>query len=172
MDVFEAMHTRRSIRKFQQKPISADVVRDLLGAAMMAPSAGNQQPWQFVVISDAQMLGKVPTINPHADMAAQAPLAILVCGDLSLEKYAGFWVQDCSAATQNLLLAAHGKGLGGVWTAVYPIQDRVEAFKRLCSLPETVVPLVLVVLGYPAESPDGGDRFLPDRVHRNSWSSR
>ena len=169
MDLIEAIHTRRSIRKFQRKPVPDDRVHDLLAAAMSAPSAGNQQPWHFVAITDPQILGKVPDINPYAAMAKGAPLAILVCGDLDLEKYPGYWVQDCSAAVQNLLLAAHGKGLGAVWTGIYPLSDRVEGFKKLCHLPEKVIPLALVVIGYPAQNLSAEDRFRADRVHWNSW---
>jgi nitroreductase len=169
MDVIEAIHTRRSIRKFQQKPVPEDLVKELLAAAMSAPSAGNQQPWQFVVITDREILGKVPDIHPYAAMAKDAPLAILISGDLTLEKFAGYWVQDCSAAAQNLLLAAHGKGLGAVWTGIYPLTDRVEKFKKLCKLPEKVVPLALVVIGYPAQTLKREDRFRGDRVHRNTW---
>jgi nitroreductase len=169
MDIIEAIHTRRSIRKFQRKPVPDALVKDLLAAAMSAPSAGNQQPWQFVVITDPEILGKVPAINPYAAMAKDAPLAILICGDLTLEKYPGYWVQDCSAATQNLLLAAHGGGLGAVWTGIFPLSDRVEGFKQLCRLPEQVIPLALVVIGYPAQSLQPQDRFREDRVHRNNW---
>jgi nitroreductase len=169
MDVMEAIHTRRSIRKFQQKAVPDDLVRDLLAAAMSAPSAGNQQPWQFVIITDREILGKVPGLNPYAAMAKDAPLAILICGDLALEKFPGYWVQDCSAATQNLLLAAHGKGLGAVWTGIYPTNDRVEGFMKLCNLPEKVIPLALVAIGYPAQTLQREDRFRADRIHLDLW---
>ena len=169
MDVIEAIHTRRSIRKFQQRPVPDELVTELLAAAMSAPSAGNQQPWHFVVITDREILGKVPSLNPYAAMAREAPLAILICADPALEKYPGYWVQDCSAAAQNMLLAAHGKGLGAVWTGITPMEDRVAGFKKLCSLPEKVIPLALVVLGYPAQTLKAEDRFRADRVHRNSW---
>ena len=171
MDVMEAIHTRRSIRKFQRKPVPDELVKDLLAAAMSAPSAGNAQPWHFVVITDPAILAKVPDINPYAAMAREAPLAILICGDLALEKYAGYWVQDCSAATQNILLAAHGMGLGAVWTGVTPMEDRVEKFRILCNLPNTVIPLALVVMGYPAQTLKPADRFRLDRVHRDTWQA-
>ena len=169
MDVFEAIKNRRSIRKFEERPVPEDMVRDLLDAAMMAPSAGNAQPWQFVLITDPAKKEKAGEINPYAKMAAKAPLGILVCGDLSKEKYPGYWVQDCSAATQNLLLAAHAKGLGAVWTGIYPMQDRVEGFRALCGLPEDVIPLGLIVLGWPAQHPETKDRFNPERVHREVY---
>lgn len=169
MDVMEAIRTRRSIRTFTKQPVPDRVVQELLAAAMSAPSAGNQQPWHFILITDRQILDQVAAVNPYAAMAAKAPLGILVCGDLSLEKYPGYWVQDCSAATQNLLLAAHAKGLGAVWTGIYPTESRVAGFKRLCNLPESVLPLALIVIGYPAQKLRPEDRYRQDRVHRNVW---
>lgn len=169
METLHAIHTRRSIRRFRPEPVSATVVEDMLAAAMMAPSAGNEQPWQFLVITDRDRLDAVAAAHPYASMAAHAPLAILVCGDLSLEKYAGFWVQDCSAAMQNLLLAAHAKGLGAVWTGIYPVNDRVTKFRSLFGLPHHVVPLGLAVIGHADQQPESISRFRPDRVHHNSW---
>lgn len=169
METMEAIFTRRSIRQFEDRPVSDAIVHDLLAGAMSAPSAGNQQPWHFVVIDDRSVLERVPEVNPYAAMARKAPLAILVCGDLSLEKFPGYWVQDCSAATQNLLLAAHDRGLGAVWTGIFPMQDRVEGFRALCDLPPGVVPLALVVLGYPAQRLKPENRFDGGRIHRNRW---
>jgi len=136
---------------------------------MCAPSAGNEQPWQFVVIRDRQMLDSIPTAHPYAGPARQAPLVIVVCGDLNLEKHPGFWVQDCSAATQNLLLAARASGLGSVWCGVYPNEERVGAIRELLGLPQHVVPLSLVIIGYPAESKGRQERFDAKRVHSERW---
>jgi len=130
MDTLQAIKTRRSIRKFLNKPVSSETVRDILEAAMFAPSAGNEQPWQFVVLDDRKILDEIPRISATASMCRQAPLAILVCSDASLEKYPGFWVQDCSAAVENMLLAAHALGLGAVWAGVYPFKDRISALKN------------------------------------------
>ncbi len=172
MDVIEAIHTRRSVRSYEDRPVPMDVVRELLAAAMSAPSAGNAQPWQFVLIDDRAVLEQVKTINPYGAMAARAALGILVCGDITLEKFAGYWVQDCSAATQNLLLAAHAKGLGAVWTGIHPMPERIAGFRALVGLPEHVAPLALVVLGYPAQQTTAQDRFRGDRVHHNTWGNR
>lgn len=172
MELFTALHSRRSIRQYTDEAVSAEDLRVMLDAAMIAPSAGNAQPWQFIVIDDKALLARIPGIHPYAGMAARAPLAILVCGDLSREKYPGFWVQDCSAATQNLLLAATGLGLGAVWTGVYPPEDRVAAFKELFRLPEEVIPLALVVLGHPAAESGPKSRFAADRVHRNRFGNK
>jgi len=169
MDTLDAIRTRRSIRKYLDKPVPQDVLQQVLRAAMYAPSACNAQPWQFVVLEDCRLLREVPNIHPYAAMAAEAPLAVLVCGDTSFEVVSGFWVIDCSAAVQNLLLAAHALGLGAVWTGVYPQQERVEGFRRLLGLPKNVIPHSLIPLGYPAEQPPQEERYRPDRIHRNAW---
>jgi len=169
MNTLEAIHTRRSIRTFTAEGVAEELLSQLLGAAMAAPSAGNQQPWQYVVISDKDMLAKIPSINPYAAMAPNAPLGILVCGDTRLEKYAGYWVIDCAAAVQNMLLAAHELGLGAVWTGVYPTMDRVEAFRSLCNVPEGVVPHSFIVLGHTLEQKKSVDRYKAERVHRNTF---
>lgn len=169
MDIFEAINTRRSIRKFENKAVSDDMIRTALEAAMMAPSAGNAQPWRFIVANDREVLDATAGIHPHLKMAAQAPAGILVCADLSLEKFPGYWVQDCSAAMQNLLLALHAQGLGAVWTGIYPIEDRVVSFKTTFNLPDQVVPLGFVPLGWPAQNPKSESRFKADRVHYNTF---
>ncbi|MFW6324813.1 MAG: nitroreductase family protein [Desulfovibrionales bacterium] len=169
MDVFEAIHTRRSVRTFRREPVSEELIREFLAAAMSAPSAGNQQPWHFIVLKDRDLLEKASRVHPYVKMAVDAPAAILVCGELSREKFPGYWVQDCAAATQNLLLAIHGKGLGGVWTGIYPIEERVEAFTSLLSLPGGVLPFALVVFGYFDHDLKRENRFKEDRVHMNGW---
>ena len=150
MDALEAIHTRRSIRRYQDKPVPEPLIQRILAGAMMAPSARDARPWRFVIITDRRLLEEIPKVNPNAKMAAHAPAAILVCGDLTLEKSAGYWVVDCAAAAQNILLAAHSLGLGAVWTGVYPRQQRMEGFRRLLGLPEYVMPHCLIPLGCPA----------------------
>jgi nitroreductase len=169
METLEAIHTRRSVRRYEDRPVAEDLVEKLLAAAMSAPSARNAQPWHFVVIDDRQTLGEIAAINPNAQMARHAPLAILVCGDLGLELSAGYWVVDCAAAVENLLLAAHALGLGAVWTGVYPRPERMDGLRQLVKLPEGVVAHSIVVLGYPAEQPPPRDAFRPERIHRNTW---
>lgn len=169
MDVFSAIHGRRSIRKYTDQPVSEADLRDMLAAAMAAPSAGNAQPWRFVVVDDRKLLEAVPAFSPYAAMAAKAPLGILICVDLSAEKYPGLWPQDCSAAMQNLLLAAHAKGLGAVWTAVQPMQDRADGFSRLLSLPENIVPFGFAVIGHPAQELAPQDRYDEAKIHWNGW---
>lgn len=169
METLEAIRTRRSIRRFTSEPIPAEIVTRLLAAAMSAPSAGNQQPWHFVVVDDRKLLDAVPGIHPYAGMCKTASVGVLVCGDTNIEKFPGFWVQDCSAATQNMLLAAHDLKLGAVWAGIYPLEDRVRAFRSLFGLPAHVIPLCLVVLGYPDQRLQAEDRFLEERIHRNTW---
>jgi len=151
------------------KPIPKETIEELLRAAMSAPSAGNEQPWQFLVIDDRKKLDSITGVNPNAKMCKEAQAAILVCGDTTKEKYPGFWVQDCAAATQNILLAAHERGLGSVWTGIYPIPERVQGFRQLLAIPDTIIPFCLVPLGYPAKESPQVDRFQRDRVHYNSW---
>ena len=168
-EMLDLIHARRSIRAYTPEAVSDDDIAEILDAAMAAPSAGNQQPWHFVVIRDRALLAAVPGFHPHARMAPQAPVAILVCGDPALERHAGYWVQDCSAATENLLLAAAAKGLGAVWCGVHPREERVEGFRRLLGLPAQVVPFAFVPIGHPAESKAPARRFNPERVHRDRW---
>jgi len=160
---------RRSIRKYKDKEVSKATIKDILKAAMSAPSAGNQQPWHFIVIDDKQKLNQIPEFHSYAKMAADCAKAILVCGDLKLETHEGFWVQDCAAATQNILLAIESKGLGGVWVGIYPRDNRIDNFKKLFSLPENIIPFSLVPLGYPAEKKPAADRFDETRIHNNEW---
>ena len=169
MDTFDAIFSRRSVRQYTSKVVPDALVTELLKAAMAAPSAGNEQPWQFIVIRDRAILDEVPKFHPYSAMVKHASVAVLVCGDLTLEKYKGFWVQDCSAATENLLLAATAKGLGAVWTAVYPMEDRVAGMRKLLNLPEHIIPLSLVPIGYPASLPAAADRFNAARIRRDRW---
>jgi nitroreductase len=161
---------RRSIRKFTDQPVSEDHVTTLLKAAMSAPSAGNEQPWHFVVIRERSLLDAVASFHPYARMITQAPVASLVCGDLEREKSKGFWVEDCSAATENILIEAQQIGLGSVWLGVYPREDRVENMRRIIAgMPENAVPFALVPVGYPAESKRPSDRWDESRVHYGRW---
>ncbi len=145
------------------------MVTDLLKAGMAAPSAGNQQPWHFVVIDDRQILDEIPTFHPYSSMLKDAAAAILVCGDKGSEKYPGYWMIDCSAATENILLAAHALGLGAVWLGIYPREDRVSGIRQLIRLPEPVMPLSLIAIGYPAETKPPADRYDEKKIHYNRW---
>jgi nitroreductase len=169
MDTLEAIFNRRSIRKYTDRPIPEALLDNILRAAMAAPSAGNQQPWHFLVIDDRSILNAIPQYHPYAQMLKAAPLAIAVCGELRKLVYDEFWVQDCSAATQNILLAAHAQGLGAVWVGLYPDQERVPKTQQLLGLPAEVIPFCFVALGYPAEQKEPSKRYRLSRIHRNRW---
>ncbi|MGZ5540032.1 MAG: nitroreductase family protein [Halobacteriota archaeon] len=169
MDVTKAILSRRSIRKYTEEPVSGDDIEALLTAAMHAPSAVNEQPWHFVIVQDRKTLEAISRLSPTAPMVKYAPLAIAVCADRNLEKFPGLWALDCSAATENILLAATARGLGAVWTAVYPFDDRVNGIKKLLNLPDDVVPLCIIPVGRPAETPAPVNRFNPSRIHHDTW---
>lgn len=169
MDTMKAILTRRSVRKYNKKPLHDKDVKELLEAAMSAPSAGNEQPWHFILIDDPEILGKVPTFHNHAKMLKDASIAILVCGDLNLAKHKDMWIQDCSAATQNILLAVRAKGLGAVWLGIFPRAERVKGMRQLLNIPENVFPFSLIPIGYPAEKQNKIDRYNESRIHYNKW---
>jgi nitroreductase len=169
MDTLDAIHTRRSIRKFEDRAVSDELIQKLLAAAMQAPSARNQQPWQFVVIDDRELLGQIGQMFPNARMAQHAPLGILICGDLHEETSPGYWVVDCAAAAENMLLAAHALGLGAVWTGVYPREQRMAGLSKLLGTPDHVIPHSLMIVGHAAEQVPPQSRYLPDRVRHNHW---
>jgi len=170
METLEAIKTRRSIRKYKQEIISNDILKELLTAGMSGPTAGNK-PWKFIVINDPEKIREVANADSGANLAANVPLAILVCGDM--EKYQDisqrYWVIDSSIAAQNILLAAQSKGLGAVWSGVYPTEERINGLKSLFELPENIKPLVLIVIGYPAEHLPVVDRYDASRVHYNTF---
>ena len=169
MEALEAILSRRSIRRYRSKPVPEKTVSELLRAAMSAPSANNLQPWHFVVVDDRAVLDAIQEFHPYSKMLSEAPLAILVCGDSRAEDKQSYMIQDCSAATQNLLLAAHAKDLGAVWLGIHPRQGRVEGCRKLFDLPDHILPLALIAVGHPAESKPRADRFDPSRVRRNRW---
>jgi len=171
LETLDAIKSRRSIRKFTNQSIKRETIEVLLKAAMQAPSAANEQPWQFIVIDDKKFLKDIPKFSPYAPTQT-ASVAILVCADKNLIKIPDYWIQDCSAATQNLLLAAHDQGLGAVWTGVINLPGRAEGFKVMLNLPDTIEPLGLVVLGYPAQSVKPQDRFKKERAHYNKWNCK
>jgi len=163
------IYQRRSIRKYTDAPVSEESLMKIIKAGMNAPSAGNEQPWHFVIINDRKILDSIADFHPFAQMARQAPVAILVCGDPDLEKHKGMWVQDCSAATQNMLLAVTGLGLGGVWVGIYPREKRMEGIRELLDMPGNFLPFSLIPVGHPGEEKEPNDKFLRDRIHWNKW---
>ncbi|RPJ49749.1 MAG: nitroreductase family protein [Chloroflexi bacterium] len=169
MDALEALLTRRAVREYTSQPVSEEQIQTLLTAAMHAPSACNQQPWHFVVVTSREQLDAIAGIHPYAQMLKQAPLAVIVCADLSLETCPGNWAIDCAAAAENLLLAARALGLGSVWVGIHPVEARVKDISALLGLPSFAKPLCLTAVGYPKEPLPKVNRFKPERVHRDRW---
>ena len=167
----KAILNRRSIRRYTDQAIPEELITELLEAGMCAPSAGNERPWHFVVITERNLLNGITEIHSHAQMLKQAPVAIIVCADATCDKYPGssYLVQDCAAATENILLAAQDRGLGTCWLGVYPREDRMKGLTRLLGLPEHVIPVSAIALGFPAEVKSAGSRYDAARVHRNHW---
>jgi nitroreductase len=164
-EIFE----RRSIRKYTGEDVPDESINELLKAAMAAPSAGNQQPWDFIVVKDRTVLNEIPKVHQYAQMLKEAPLAIIVCGSLDREKHKGYWMQDCAAAIENMLIEAQYLGLGAVWLGVYPREDRVAGIKKLLEIPENVMPLAVISIGYPAESKEASQRYDEKKLHINKW---
>ena len=160
---------RRSIRTYTQEPVTEAQVEALLRAAMAAPSAGNQQPWRFVVIRDKRTLTAITEVHPYSKMLPGAPVAILVCGDPGAGKWPQYWEQDCAAATENVLIAAEQLGLGSVWLGVHPLAERVDGVRRLLGIPQSIVPFALLPVGWPAERKEPADRYDAARVHHERW---
>jgi nitroreductase/flavin reductase (DIM6/NTAB) family NADH-FMN oxidoreductase RutF len=170
--VINTILTRTSVRSYLNKTVEKEKIEQLLRAGMAAPSAVNRQPWHFIVVTDKKMLAAIADATPNAGMAAQAPLAILVCGDMNKALDGGardFWIQDASAATENILIAAHALGLGAVWTGTYPSQDRCAKIEKLMKMPQNIVPLNTIVIGYPAESPQPKDKWKTENISYNVY---
>ncbi|UCF59564.1 MAG: nitroreductase family protein [Candidatus Bathyarchaeota archaeon] len=158
---------RRSIREYTAEVISKKDIKAMLEAAMAAPSASNRKPWHFIVLTNRKILDDLAMVHPHGKMLFKAPLCIAVCGDTTIS--ARYWVQDCSAATENLLLAAAALGLGAVWLGVHPREERIGPIRKVLNIPETVVPLNLISIGRPAEEKEPRTQYDEQRVHRQQW---
>lgn len=169
--VLSAIMTRASVRQFTSQPIGADTLDLLVKAGMAAPTAMNLQPWAFIVVTEQAMLDSLAAVHPYSNLQT-ATAAIIVCGDL--DKAADgfgrdFWIQDCSAATENILLAAHAMGLGAVWCGVYPNPKVVPGVTRVLSIPERVIPLNIITMGHPAAEVQPKDKWNPQNVHYQKW---
>ena len=172
-DVMTAITTRKSVRQFDPlRTVDDALVEKLLRAAMAAPTAVDRRPWEFIVVRDEAKLKALGEALPLSRISNGARLAFCVCGSLDNglpDRAKEYWIQDCAAATENLLLAAHGHGLGAVWTGVWPKEDRIEAARRILEIPEGYAPLCLVPVGYPAENPPVKDKWNPAKVHYDKW---
>ncbi len=171
MNVLDALMTRCSVRRFESTPIPGDAVERMLQVLFRSPSAADARPWQFGVVDRRDLLDRLEGAMPGCEMLRTAPLAILVCAEPAREKIPGFWPQDCAAAAENLLLAVHGLGRGGVWIGLDPVADRERAVREVLGIPEGLVPFALVAIGVAAEHPVLENRYDASRVHRNLWSA-
>lgn len=169
-DAYMNVIRRVSVRRYLDKPVSSEQVSAILHAAMSAPTGVNKQPWEFIVVDDPELLTKLAEALPYAKMTAQAPVAIVVCGnkDRFLDGVDNvLWEQDLSAASENILLSAHAIGLGGVWTCIYPHEERIAPVKTILNLPDSLIPFNLIPVGYPEKEYAPMDKWHPDRVHQN-----
>ena len=165
-DFIKTILARRSIRKYTDEPVKDEEIKTLLEAAMAAPSASNLKPWHFVIITEKETLHKLADAHQHAKMLHEAPLCISVCGDPDASR---FWVQDCSAATENILLAATALGLGAVWCGVHPRPERVNEISKILGVEGPVVPLNLISIGHPAEEKEPRTQYDESRIHSEKW---
>ena len=167
--------TRTSIRQYTDEPVTKEDIETMLRAGMAAPTAVNRQPWHFVVINSKEKLAELAGDNPRGGMLKQAALAIVVCGNMDKAlpgQGQGFWVQDCSAATENILLAANALGLGAVWTGLYPDENRAASVAKVLKLPQAFIPLCTIVIGHPAEQPQPKDKWKPENVSYNEFGGK
>lgn len=169
MDILTAIKTRRSIRFYADQPVDEEVLNKILEAGMYAPSAHNKRPWHFVVIRDREELSRISEIQRYHKPIGRAACCIVVCGDERTQENHDLLLNDCSAATQNILLAAHGLGLGAVWCGVTTGADVTGYLKEKLPLPQGVVPISLISLGYPAEERKAEDRFETSKIHYEKW---
>jgi nitroreductase len=164
-----SIFTRRSIRKYLNKPVESEKVEQLLKAAMQAPSAGNQQPWEFIVVQDKELLRKLSLTSPYAGPVKEALVAIVVLGNKENIKFPEYLQQDLSAATQNLLLQAVELELGAVWLGVAPLEERMKYITELFDLPESILPFAVVPVGYPEIENKYIDRYEKAKIHYGKY---
>ena len=162
----ENILTRRSIRSYTDQDVEPEKIEAILEAGMAAPSGKNGQPWDFIVLTRREILDEMAERVPYAKMLREARVAIAVCADRTKSPY---WYVDCSAAAENILLAAHALGLGAVWTATYPYRDRMDVVKELCGLPGSYDSLCVIPVGYPAREARPKDNFDAGKIHHEVY---
>ncbi len=169
MELMEGLLSRRSVRQYTDQKVAAADITDIVKAGMYAPSARNQQAWDFVVITDRDKLIRLGDNLQTAPMAKTAAFAVAVCADLDRATSPGYWEQDCAAAMENMLLACHAKGLGAVWIGMHPHEEREDVVKEVCSIPEKIKIHSLMLAGYPAKPAAQAQRFHQEYIHQNEW---
>jgi nitroreductase len=171
--ILDHIFKRRSIRRYHEKPVEEEKLDQLLQAGMAAPSASNVRPWEFVVITNEKAINRLRENLQYGKY--YAPVAIVVCANPNLDTIKkpdsfDFWVQDCSAATQNILLAAAGLGLGACWLGIYPREKNIKLVREVAGLPETIIPLNVIYVGYPAVEKESRTQYDPTRIHQERYS--
>ena len=169
----ETIFKRRSVRKYTETPVTDEQVKQIIRAGMAAPSAKNSREWVFIVLRDPEIYKAFSEVHVNAFAMKTAQAAILVCADLSKEQDPGqgWWIQDCSAAMENMLLEATDLGLGSLWLGVHPKPDRIACLKEVCKLPENIEPLGIVSLGEPTKERPANDRYIEDQVFLNTYGN-
>ena len=167
----DLIFSRRSIRKYQDKEVPEEMITDLLEAAMAAPSAVAKDPWHFIVVRSRETLDKITEILPNGKMLREAPVAFIVCGDLNKAhlQELSYMLQDLSAAVENILIAANTLELGTCWLGMHPREDRQAGIRALFDLPDNIIPMCGIALGWPAEQPEARTRYRQERVHLEKW---
>jgi nitroreductase len=168
MDTIKAIMTRRSIRSWTNEPIAERERKTILEAAMNAPSAADARPWHFITMDEPWVIKQFTGLG-GTEMLAESTFMVLVCGDAGKEIYPGFWPQDCACSAQNMQLAAHDIGIGCVWIAIYPLDERVQVCRKILGIPETITPFALLAMGVPNEVLPPETRYDEVRLHENKW---
>ena len=169
MDIIEGIMTRRSIRHFTGELINDEQLETILRAGFQAPNAHNYQPWEFIIIRDKEKISGIKEFHKYAKMVEDAGTLIVVCGDKNKQENTGLLVSDASAAIQNMLLAAHGLGLGAVWCGIYDIYDYIVKFSEVLKLPENILPVGMVVVGNKIRDRKFQDRYDENKIHYDTW---
>jgi nitroreductase len=171
-DALSVIHSRKSVRHYNGEPVSKEDLTTLMKAGMAAPTAVNKQPWVFIAVTDDATLLKLAQGLPYTKMIVKSRACIVVCGDMNktlsgIERE--FWIQDCSAASENILLAAEAIGLGAVWSGIYPLQERIDHVRKVLGLPDTVIPLNVIAVGHPTGVEKPQDKFNQSNIHWEKW---
>ena len=171
-DAMKIIYSRKSVRHFTNRAVTKDQLNQILRAGMSAPSAMNQQPWEFFVITDHKTLLELSKGLTSTPMLDKISAAIIVCGNTDKKEKlneAAYWILDCSAASENILLAVEALGLGTVWTAVYPDNNKISFVRKTLRIPYNYIPLNCIPIGYPTGEDKPKDKFKPEKIHWNQW---
>lgn len=163
----ENILNRKSVRQYSDKKVEQEKIDTILKCAMAAPSGMNKQPWELLVVTDKEKLENIAEIAPNASYSKNSQVAIIVCGDKNISEK--FWEQDCCAVTENILLAVEALELGAVWCMVYPSDERIDGIKSLFNLPDNIIPLNIIPIGYPLTNEEPKQKYNPKKIHNNNW---